>query len=140
VGIRARPGGLGKYERVQMPSNQFFHKACISPSETKITYMYDNDNNGATYNDVQIAWAKFDVKGLRVYDQKLITPLNLKTISEYPKWSPDETLILYDSNKESGGREVYQIYAYRIADGVERRISPDPTKNYQFVCAMGLPK
>jgi Tol biopolymer transport system component len=138
--LTPNPGGLGKYERVTMPSSQYFHKACISPSETKITYMYDQDNNGATYADARIAWAQFDAKRLRVSDQKLITPDSPTTIEEYPKWSPDESIVLYDSNKANGGGEIYQIYAYRIADGVERVLSPDPKQNDQFVCVLGLPK
>jgi len=133
------PGSLGKYERVQMPSNHFVHKVCISPSETRITYMFDNDNNGATYNDVQIAWAKFDAKSLRVYDQKLVTPDDPATIDEYPKWSPDETMVLYDSDKAAPGKGIFQIYAYRIADGVERNLSLDPKQNDQFACVLGLP-
>jgi hypothetical protein len=137
--LTPNPGGLGKYERVEMPSNQYFHKACISPSETKIAYMYDNDNDGATYNDVQIAWAKLDLENLRVHDQKFITPDDRRTIDEYPKWSPDETMVLYDSNKVKGGGDLYGIYACRIADGVERLISPDPGKNFQFACVLGLP-
>jgi len=138
--LTPNPGGLGRYERVKMPSNQYFHKACISPGETKITYMYDNDNNGATYADAQIAWARFDAKELRVYDQKLITRDSPTTIEEYPKWSPDESMVLYDSNKANGGGAIYQIYAYRIADGVERILSLDPKQNDQFVCVLGLPK
>jgi Tol biopolymer transport system component len=138
--LTPNPGGLGKYERVTMPSNQYFHKACIAPSETKITYMYDGDNNGATYADARIAWAKLDVKGLRVHDQVLITPDSPATIEEYPKWSPDESMVLYDSNKSRGGGGIYQIYAYRIADGVERVLSLDPEQNDQFVCVLGLPK
>jgi Tol biopolymer transport system component len=132
-------GGVGKYERVRMPTNHYVHKLCISPSETKITYMFDNDNNGATYNDVQIAWAKFDAKSLRVWDQKLITPDDRATIDEYPKWSPDETMVLYDSDKAAPGKGVMQIYAYRIADGVERIMSLDPTRNDQFACILGFP-
>lgn len=138
--LTPNPGGLGKYERVQMPSNQYFHKACISPSETKITYMYDQDNNGASYADARIAWAKFDAKELKVYDQQLITPDSPESIEEYPKWSPDETMVLYDSNKANGGGDIYQIYAYRITDGVERNLSPDPKQNDQFTCVLGLPK
>jgi hypothetical protein len=134
------PGGLGTYQRVQMPSNHYIHKACIAPSETKITYMFDNDNNGATYNDAQIAWAKFDAKTLRVYDQKLITPDDPATIDEYPKWTPDETMVLYDSDKAAPGKGVFQIYAHRTADGVERVLSLDPRQNDQFVCVLGLPK
>jgi Tol biopolymer transport system component len=138
--LTPNPGGLGKYERVTMPSNQYFHKACISPSETKITYMYDQDNDGATYADARIAWARFDAKELRVYDQELITPDSPTSIEEYPKWAPDESMVLYDSNKANGGGGTYQIYAYRIADGVERLLSPDPEQNDQFVCVLGLPK
>lgn len=138
--LTPNPGGLGKYERVRMPSNQYIHKVCISPSETKITYMLDNDNNGATYADARIAWARLDVQGPRVYDETLITPDSPTTIEEYPKWSHDESMVLYDSNKANRGGALYQIYAYRIADGVERSLSLDPKQNDQFVCVLGLPK
>lgn len=138
--LTPKPGGVGVYERVRMPSNHYIHKASIASSETKITYMFDNDNNGATYNDAQIAWAKFDAGALRVYDQKLITPDDRATIDEYPKWTPDETMVLYDSDRAAPGKGVFQIYAYRIADGVERVLSLDPTRNDQFVCVLGLPK
>jgi hypothetical protein len=133
------PGGIGKYERVQMPTNHYVHKLCLSPSETRITYMFDNDNNGATYNDVQIAWARFDAKSLKVWDEKRITPDDRATIDEYPKWSPDETMVIYDSDKSAPGKGVMQIYAYRIADGVERILSLDPKENDQFPCVLGYP-
>jgi len=138
--LKPNPGGLGEYQRISMPTTNYIHKANISPSETKITYMFDNDNNGATYNDVQIAWAKFDVEGLRVYDQKLITAYDTKTIEEYPKWSPDETLIIYDSNKMYGGGNIFQLYAYRLSDGAEKNISPDKNLNYQLSSVRRLPK
>lgn len=138
--LKPNPGGLGEYQRISMPTTNYIHKANISPSETKITYMFDNDNNGATYNDVQIAWSKFDVDGLRVYDQKLITAYDTKTIEEYPKWSPDETLIIYDSNKMYGGGNIFQLYAYRLSDGAEKNISPDKNLNCQLSSVRGLPK
>jgi hypothetical protein len=133
------PGGLGTYERVEMPTNHYVHKLCVSPSETRITYMFDNDNNGATYNDVQIAWAKFSAEELRVWDEKLITPDDPATIDEYPKWSPDETMVLFDSDQAAPGRGIMQIYAHRIEDDVVYRLSPDPTANDQFPCLMGFP-
>jgi Tol biopolymer transport system component len=137
--LTPKAGELGKYERIAMPTNHYVHKLCISPSETKITYMFDDDNSGATYNDVQIAWARFDAKSLRVWDQQLITPDDRATIDEYPKWSPDETLVIYDSDKAAPGKGVMQIYAHRIADGGERLLSPDPKQNDQFPCLLGLP-
>ncbi|MBW2093159.1 MAG: PD40 domain-containing protein, partial [Deltaproteobacteria bacterium] len=138
--LKPNPGGLGEYQRVSMPTTNYIHKANISPDETKITYMFDNDNNGATYNDVQIAWAKFDPKGPRVYDQKLITPYNLERTDAYPKWSPDGSLIIYHSNRMHNGRKYPQIYAYRLSDGVEKNISPDKTLGYVYPCMRGFPK
>lgn len=137
--LTPNPGGLGKYERLAMPTNHYIHKLCVSPSETKITYMFDNDNNGATYNDVQIASANFDAKNLRVTDQKLITADDPATIDEYPKWSPDESMVIYDSDRAAPGKGVMQIYAYRVTDGKEFRLSPDPKANDQFPCVLGLP-
>lgn len=137
--LTPRPGGVGKYERVTMPTNHYVHKLCLSPSETRITYMFDQDNNGATYNDVRIAWARFDAKSLRVWEEKLITPDDPATIDEYPKWSPDETMVLYDSDKAAPGKGVMQIYAYRTEDGIEQLLSVDPKKNDQFPCLLGFP-
>ena len=138
--LKPNPGGLGKYQRISMPTTNYIHKANISPDETKITYMFDNDNNGATYNDVQIAWAKFDVESLRVYDQKLITEYNLETTDAYPKWNPDQSLIIYHSNRIHKGRKFPQIYAYRLLDGVEKNISPDKTAGYVYPSMRGMPK
>jgi Tol biopolymer transport system component len=56
-------------------------------------------------------------------------------ISEYPRWSADESLILYDSNRS--GR--YQLYAYRLADRMTVRLSEGPS-NQQFGNFEGVPK
>lgn len=136
--LTPNPGGTGKYERLRMPTNSYFHKLSVSPSETKVAYMIDNDQDGSTYEDAQIAWAEFDVDQLRVENEQRITPFSPETIEEYPKWSRDESLILYDSNR--GGRDVYQVYAYRIADGVEANISPNHRESFQFPTLGGLPK
>ncbi len=104
--LKPNPGGLGEYERVSMPSNRHIHKANISPSETKILYMLECDDDLTSYGDVQIAWARFDAPGLRVYDEQVITDSGPDTVVEYPKWSEDEELIVYDSNKLQGGGPV----------------------------------
>jgi len=142
--LTPNPGGLGKYEKVELPSTEYFHKACISPSETKVAYMLDPQYDN-TYLGARIVWAKFDAKALKVWDPVFVTPDLPKSVEEYPKWSPDETLVIYDSGKEfkgslpKSGMPINQIYAYRIADGVERCISPDPAKDYRTVCVIGYP-
>jgi len=75
-----------------------------------------------------------------VYDQKLITDYNLKIEEEYPKWSQDETLVIYDSNKLSGGGDIFQRYAYRLSDGGGKNLSPNKRLNYQLSSVRGLPK
>ena len=134
------PGSLGEYQRISMPSSKHVHKANISPSETKITYMLDHDDDWTSYEDVQIAWAKLDVPGLRVYDEKTIAERDPKIVVEYPKWNHDETVIIYDSNKLHGGGLLYQLYAYRLSDGVEENITPDNDLNYQVCSIRGIPK
>jgi len=142
--LTPNPGGLGKYERVALPSTEYYHKACLSPSETKVVYMLDPRYDGS-YLGARIVWAKFDIKAMKVSDPVFVTPDLPKSVEMYPKWSPDEKYVIYDSGKEFRGEAgpgkmpVHQIYAYRISDGVERRISPDAAKDYRTVCVLGYP-
>ena len=46
----------------------------------------------------------------------------------YPRWSADERLIVYDSDRTG----VSQLYAYRLSDGITRRISPESWVSYNF--------
>ena len=59
-----------------------------------------------------------------------------KNNQEYPAWNGDESLLVYDSN-ETG---TYQVYAYRLADGVTIKLSPDKKRSDQFADFEGLPK
>jgi hypothetical protein len=79
-----------------------------------------------------------------MYDPVIITPDLPKSVEEYPKWSPDETMVIYDSGKEFAGTPktpmpIHQLYAYRIADGVERRISPNRDEDDRTACVLGCP-
>jgi Tol biopolymer transport system component len=134
--LTPQPGKKGLYEELERPTELIWHKLSISPGETKVTYMLDHDNNPSTYNDVVLCYADFNVSSLRIYNQVEITGYNLRYIDEYPKWSRDETLIIYDSNRTG----VYQVYACRLEDGQTFRISPEKYDNYQFANFQGLPK
>jgi Tol biopolymer transport system component len=130
------PGKKGRYEEIERPTSFAWHKLSVSPSETKVAYMLDKDNNIPTYNDSVICFAEFDVEALRISGQVQVTPDDLGSIQEYPAWNRDESLIVYDSN-ETG---TYQIYAYRIADGTTLRVSSNESLNDQFADFEGLPK
>ena len=130
------PGKRGTYEEIERPTQLYWHKLSLSPSETKVAYMLDNDNNIPTYNDDVICYADFDIQALRIYHQVQITRQDPSSIQEYPAWNRDESLLEYDSN-ETG---TYQVYAYRLADGVTIKLSPDKNRSDQFADFEGLPK
>lgn len=130
------PGKPGRYEEIERPTSLVWHKLSVSPSETKVAYMLDKDNNIPTYNDSVICFAEFDLETLRIHHQVQITPDDLSSIQEYPAWNRDESVIVYDSN-ETG---TYQIYAYQLADGTTIRLSADENRSDQFADFEGLPK
>jgi hypothetical protein len=129
------PGKAGKYEEIERPTSYYWHKLSVSPSETKVAYMLDKDNNIPSYEDSAICYAAFDVEALRISDQVQITPDD-PSIQEYPAWNQDESVIVYDSN-ETG---TYQVYAYQLADGTTVRLSSGEKLNDQFADFEGLPK
>jgi Tol biopolymer transport system component len=98
--------------------------------------MLDNDDNMSSYNDVVLYYADFDPGTLTVSNPVAITDYDRAHVCEYPRWSADESLILYDSNRTG----VYQMYAYRLADRSTTRISSDPSVNSQFGNFENLPK
>ncbi len=134
--LTPRPGRVGTYEEISRPTTQLWHKLSVSPSETKVAYMLDNDANMSTYNDVVLYWADFDAATRVVSSPVAITDYDPSHVCEYPRWSADESLIIYDSNRSG----VYQMYAYRLADRATARISPDPAVKTQFGNFEDLPK
>ena len=134
--LTPNPGKLGKYEEIKRPTEKLWHKLSVSPSETKVAYMLDNDRKLYTYKDVVIAVADLDIASLRVENQIIITEMNTDYICEYPRWTPDESSVIYDSNRSG----KYQIYAYHLKDKTTTLISPDPNKNYRFGNFENLPK
>ncbi len=130
------PGGTPVYEGVTRPTTLLWHKLSVSPSETKVAYMLDNDGNMSTYNDVVLYYADFDANTRVVSNPVAITTYDLSQISEYPAWSADESFVIYDSNRSG----VYRVYAYKLADGTTTELSDDTSVNFQFADFENLPK
>ncbi len=129
------PGQAGRYEEIERPTSAHWHKLCVAPSETKVAYMLDRNDDIPSYEDAVICYAQFDAAGLRIYDQVQVTPDDA-SIQEYPAWHRDESMLVYDSN-ETG---TYQVYAYHLADGSTTRLSSSKIVNDQFADFEGLPK
>ena len=123
------PGKVGTYEEISRPTTYVWHKLSVSPSETKVCYMLDmKKTSSESYIDSVLYYADFDINTVEVSNPVQITKLSMKYVDEYPRWSNDETIIVYDSNRNG----VNQLYGYRLSDGVTRRISPDESTNYYF--------
>lgn len=134
--LTPHPGGQPVYEEIARPTSQLWHKLTVSPSETKVTYMLDNNGDMSSYNDVVLYYADFNVATRVVSNPVAITHYDLSQISEYPSWSADESFIIYDSNRSG----VYRMYAYKLADGTTTEISDAPGMNFQFGDFENLPK
>src|SRR5512135_2547625 len=63
------PGKPPKYEEIARPTNHYWHKLTLSPSETRVAYMLDTNNNIPVYNDDVIYYAAFDIQALKIQDQ-----------------------------------------------------------------------
>jgi Tol biopolymer transport system component len=133
--LTPNPPYMGDYEEITRPTTQMWHKLSVSPSETKVAYMLDFDDDMGTYADVVLYWARFDLRTRTVYDPVAITLDDPRTIEEYPRWSADESAIIYDSNRSG----EYQMYMYRLADGKTVRISASGSDT-QFGNFENLPK
>lgn len=134
--LTPNPGKLGKYEEIKRPTEKLWHKLSVSPSETKVAYMLDIDRKLYTYRDVVIAIADFDIANLKVENQLIITDMNKDYTYEYPRWTKDESCVIYDSNKSG----KYQIYAYHLEQKTTSRISPDINNDYRFGNFKNVPK
>lgn len=134
--LTPKAGELGKYEELKRPTEKHWHKLSISPDETRVAYMLDNDGRVSTYGDAVIAIADFDVEHLILDNQIIITEMDPDSIHEYPRWSGDGNYVLYDSNRSG----VYQMYAYHLPSRKTSRISPDINGDYRFGNCEKLPK
>ncbi len=134
--LRKKSGEDGIYEEITRPTDKLWHKLSLSPDETKVTYMLDEGSHMGSYEDCAIYIADFNKETLTISNQKAISVLNTSYIDEYPRWNEDSTIVAYDSNRSG----TFQIYAYRLSDGVTKRISPDAEQNYRFMNFEGVPK
>jgi Tol biopolymer transport system component len=132
------PGGVPIYQEITRPvsATQLWHKLTVSPSETKVAYMLDNNGDMSSYNDVVLYYADFDVNTRVVSNPVAITTYDLSQISEYPAWSADESVIIYDSDRSG----IYQTYAYNLADRTTTVLSDNTAVNFQFADFENLPK
>ncbi len=118
------------YEELARPAYPYWHKVSVSPSQTKVAYMVDLRNTPGDYSDDVLYWAELDLEGHAVRNPVLVTrPTGGACVNEYPRWYPDETMVVFDSSCHGNAR----AYAYRLADGAVFPFSDDPGGWISFV-------
>ncbi len=124
--------GDGAYRELSRPTHGYWHKLSVSPSQTRVAYMLDGTATPGIYSDDVLYWAELDLEAGEVRNPVRITrPVDGACINEYPRWYPDETMIVFDSSCAGDGWP--RAYAYRLADGAVFPISDDPGVSVMFV-------
>ena len=135
--LTPRPHQAGAYQELQRPTTAMWHKLSVSPSETKVVYMQDVSGDLADYSDDLLYWAALDKDALEVKDPVRITgSTGRRCVNEYPRWSADESLILYDSS--CGGAP--RVRAYRLSDGATVEVPPRSGEPTMFPAVQGVPQ
>lgn len=134
--LTPNPGGRGFYEEVQRPHAEQWSKLSVSPSETKVAYMLDHDKFVGSGADAVLYYADFDVDKLTISNPVQIADDDPSYFDQYPRWTADESLIVYTSNRTG----TSQLYAYRLSDGTTHRISPNEDVHSEFACFENTPK
>lgn len=127
------------YDPVSRPNKFPAHKLSLSPSESKVVYMKDLDGKLHTYNDAVIAYARFDLETLEIYDEVVISEKNKDHIDMYPRWSPDERYIIYSSSRGGDMWDMKQ-YFYDLNSGETHQIPLDDLMIDMYPCFENVPK
>jgi Tol biopolymer transport system component len=134
--VTPNPGGIGFYEEINRPTDKQWHTLSVSPSETRVAYMLDNDDLRTTYADAVLYYADFDVESRTISNPVQIAPEDQSYTDSYPRWTADESLIVYSSSRSGSD----QLYAYRMSDGTTHQLSPDDGTSSAFGNFETVPK
>ena len=132
--------GEGNYERVtfKFPLAGALRRLSVSPSDTKITYEYCEGWKSFKYNGKTLYIADFDANKLVVSGAVPITDTSpdVDTITIYPRWTRDESAVVYHSN--ISGKN--QLYMYLLHDRSTIKVSTNPEVDYRYPCGEATPK
>lgn len=128
----------GDYDRVRFNFRLlgFMDRCSISPSENFITYEYKPGWKSFQYLDKTIYMAELDMDTLTVSNPRAISPTYRNAMTLYPRFTKDESAIVYHSNFSG----QHQLYYYDIQDQTTFRVSQGEYSNYEFFCGEDSPK
>lgn len=131
------PGKPSKYETIKFnyKLGGLPDRVSFSPNERKIVYELNETYSGFSFNGHPLVVADFDPATATCSNPRVITKAILSVCDIYPRWTKDETAIIYHSNR--GGK--YQLYKYDLAEQTTAKVSTDITANYAYFCGEDTP-
>lgn len=128
----------GEYDRVKFDFRLggFMDRCSFSPSENLITYEYKPGWKSFQYLDKTIYMAEWDRETLTVHNPRAISPNYENSMTLYPRFTKDESAIVYHSNFSG----QHQLYYYSIEEHSTFRVSENRYSNYEFFCGEDSPK
>jgi uncharacterized protein len=124
-------GGEPRFERIdcELATKGLLDRVSVSPSEKKVCFEYQT---GFTYKDTgrTLYLADFDAEKRTITNAKPFAnaEANSSPWYAYPRWTIDETSIVYHANRTGKG----ELYLYTLKDGSTMKVSTNDDADYRY--------
>jgi hypothetical protein len=124
-------GGEPRFERIdcELATKGLLDRVSVSPSEKMVCFEYQT---GFRYKDTgrTLYLADFDVEKRTITNAKPFAneEANPSPWYAYPRWTKDETAIVYHANKTGKG----ELYLYTVKDGSTTKVSTNDDADYRY--------
>ncbi len=131
-------GGKPRFERIDcgLAKTGLLDRVSVSPNETRVCFEYQT---GFKYKDTgrTLYVADFDGKKRSITNAKAFANELGKTHwYAYPRWTKDETSIVFHANKTGKGA----LYLYSLKDGSTAKVSTNTKADYRYPHCEDTPK
>ena len=124
-------GGEPRFERIDcdLAMKGILDRVSVSPSEKRVCFEYQT---GFRYKDTgrTLYVADFDAEKRTILNAKPFAneEANPAPWYAYPRWTKDETAIVYHANKTGKG----ELHLYRLKDGSTTKVSTNDGADYRY--------
>jgi hypothetical protein len=132
-------GGRPRFERIdcELAKRGLLDRVSVSPSEKRVCFEYQK---GFRYKDTgrTLYIADFDAKKRTITNARPFAneEANPNPWYAYPRWTKDETAIVYHANKTGKGA----LYLYTLKDGSTKQVSTNARADYRYPHCEATPK
>jgi len=132
-------GGRPRFERIdcELAKKGLLDRVSVSPSEKRVCFEYQT---GFRYKDTgrTLYIADFDAKKRTITNARPFAneEANPNPWYAYPRWTKDETAIVYHANKTGKGA----LYLYTLKDGSTKQVSTNARADYRYPHCEATPK